>query len=312
MHATDTKAVVSPLTGTANVQFLESYATDQLIDDWKARLGIDISEEFSGIAEVQRYRCLKSGIEFFWPPTVAGSNRLYEKLQEIDWYYQDDKWEHRVALKDLQGASRILEVGAGRGAFVARALEEGFDIQGVDTNQRAVEAARQAGLPVSCISVNQLETSGEKKFDAICCFQVLEHIQDPSEFIEQLLALLKPGGSLIFSVPNQGGYLRYENNILNMPPHHMTRWTTESFRQLQNLYPLKLEKVRYEPLDPLHISAWVDSRDPWLLEHPFPWRWLLRPSVLRALRRKWLRLGLRHLMRGHTLSVCFRPRKERG
>ena len=43
----------------------------------------------------------------------------------------------------------------------------------------------------------------KKKYDIICCFEMLEHVDDPKEIIKECLSLLKPNGSFYMSTLNR-------------------------------------------------------------------------------------------------------------
>jgi 2-polyprenyl-3-methyl-5-hydroxy-6-metoxy-1,4-benzoquinol methylase len=62
---------------------------------------------------------------------------------------------------------------------------------------------RERGLP--CYqSLDQLTVSegAAATYDLILHYYVLEHLRDPVDFLRRQLALLKPGGTIIFEVPN--------------------------------------------------------------------------------------------------------------
>jgi 2-polyprenyl-3-methyl-5-hydroxy-6-metoxy-1,4-benzoquinol methylase len=73
-------------------------------------------------------------------------------------------------------------------------------------------------------------TPGEHNYDAVCLFQVLEHMHDISGFFKHVRAFIKPQGKLIISVPNNNPYLYVNDKLhtLNLPPHHMGLWTGSS------------------------------------------------------------------------------------
>src|SRR5687768_16889574 len=93
---------------------------ERIIDEWRRRFDIDIrQDEWANLQAVELYRCDECHLEFF-PPALAGRDRLYEELQKFDWYYMPDKWEHGVAIRDIPVGARVLEVGCGEGAFIHR------------------------------------------------------------------------------------------------------------------------------------------------------------------------------------------------
>lgn len=298
---------ISPLVPAAPVRLLSTIPVAQLVDDWKISLGLDIGDELAGIEEIFLYRCQASRVDFFLPPEAAGTVKFYENLRKFDWYYMADKWEFAVALPDLAGCRRILEVGSGPGLFVERAMKTltGSTVQGIELNENAVSQARQRNLPVEPLDLRELVNQGET-FDAVCSFQVLEHVHRPRELLEAIAQVLSPGGVLILSVPNRNSFLGRQYNLLDMPPHHMTRWDAKVFGYLPRLFPLKLLCLRLEPLAPYHIPGYVEAYGRyWNAKLPLLRRYLSE-GRLRRIAEILHQKGLYRFLRGQTLYGVFK------
>lgn len=101
--------------------------------------------------------------------------------------------------------SYVLDVGCGRGEFVALLLDEGFHARGVDVNQVLVERARGKGLPVERADLFDVLVKGRKETLAgISAFHVLEHLPANMQvrFLRLAFAALRPGGVLMLEFPN--------------------------------------------------------------------------------------------------------------
>ncbi len=223
------EGVRSPLTGTQDVSVVRRIATQDLIEEWRARYQIDIADEFHGVDEVLAYRCNDTGLVFFRPIEIAGSANLYRELQRKIPYYVGLKWEHHQALQDLRSVSSVLEIGCADGSFLKRAAEAGIEARGIELNPDAVEKARTLGLSVELMDVSSAAERLTGHFGGLCCFQVLEHVSEPGIFLNHCVRLLKPGGILIASVPNAEGFLKYYHELLDLPPHHMSQWKADTF-----------------------------------------------------------------------------------
>ena len=300
------KEPTSPLTGTPYVRLVKKTPTDQVVRNWREQLGIAVDEELRGTTSIALFECLRSGLRFFVPNDVAGSTRLYQQLQKLEWYYMADKWEHTIALEDLRGCHRVLEIGCGPGAFVRRLQRLGFTVEGVELNEDALVSARHAGLPVHRMTLDDLSRA-DRRYDAICAFQVLEHVPDPRTFLADMVQLLSDGGRLLLSVPDSDGFIKYARlDLLNEPPHHMTQWNERAFGFLAKMFPLELEKIWHEPLAPYHIDWYVSIQaDRFLpgmrIAHRF----------MHALIGRLLRVErVRRRIRGHTLYVCLRKHES--
>lgn len=297
--------VVSPLTAANHVTLLRTIQAEQLICDWKHSFQIDITDELHGHREIYLYQCNQTKLKFFSPPDVAGSNQLYQQLQKFDWFYMTDKWEYQVALQALSDYEQILEIGCGLGSFVKAGIDAGLSIRGIELNEAAVRVAQEKNLPVECTDLQEVADLYPQSLDAICSFQVLEHVSNPNFFIERSLQMLKPQGKLIFCVPNSESFLKYQYNLLDMPPHHMLQWSEYSFRALEELFPVKLEKMLYEPLATYHVSGYLAACGN-RFQSIAPLGKLVFNRYTFPFYKIFLNLGLRKLLVGQSLYVQFR------
>jgi SAM-dependent methyltransferase len=294
----------SPVTGSENVTLLETIPAARLIAWWQSEFSIDITNQFHGIANIWKFRCNDSGLICFGPHTIAGMEWLYEQLEKLPWYYQSDKWEYRIALQELRKCRSVFEFGCGRGEFLDLLGRDGHEVAGVELNPHAAAQARQAGLNVSEEPGAKLDRKLEGTFDAVCSFQVLEHVPDPAGFIREAIELVKHGGKVLFAVPNSAGFEGLGYDLLQYPPHHMSWWTPSCFQTLQRFFPLRLEKLLAEPLARAHIDNYLA----WNARH---WRQRSRGGRLIFNRmtlpifRRCLSRGLRRFSTGHALYAQF-------
>jgi 2-polyprenyl-3-methyl-5-hydroxy-6-metoxy-1,4-benzoquinol methylase len=271
---------------------------------WQKMFDIDIRPELHGLSEMELRRCRKCSISFFVPDVLTGSGEMYARLEKISYYYPTRRWEYGAAIEDMRGRKRILEIGSGSGHFITMAkAEAGLSIEGLEQNRAAIRTAVENGLVVHEGSVEEVAKGYHQTFDAICSFQVIEHVPRLGQFINHCCSMLKPGGLFIAAMPNQRSYVRRMVNPLDMPPHHMTRWTRAPILQIQNYFPLKLLRTAYEPLsDPL-VDFYVQVHEAILrrwglgpLIHPW-----IRSRIVLAIRR----LKLYRLARGQNMYACY-------
>lgn len=61
-------------------------------------------------------------------------------------------------------------------------------------------------------------------FDFVLCLEVLEHVQNPLLFIDNIKRMLKPGGILFLSIPARPRFLWTEHHFFEMNKKHLTKW----------------------------------------------------------------------------------------
>jgi 2-polyprenyl-3-methyl-5-hydroxy-6-metoxy-1,4-benzoquinol methylase len=292
------KSILFP---SSSATIVQSYSSEELIRKWKETYNIDITKEFDQVDTVSEFRCDKSGLFFYSPESAAGGGKFYEDLQHFEWYYKEDKWEHKKTLKQLKKDECVLEVGCGKGWFVKKCLEVGINCKGIELNEKAVKCAEKEGLPVFSIDLTHFSDLYAGTFDCVVAFQVLEHVCNPREFIASCLKLLKVNGTLVFAVPNSDVSLIRQFNLLNMPPHHMLGWNKSAFKSLEQIFPIKLKEIELEPLADYHIGWYLGS----LRRNNFFVRQLFKLSILHNFFSYLLRKGLNKLVVGHSIMVSF-------
>jgi SAM-dependent methyltransferase len=291
---------------SADGDLCAEFDVHQLIQQWQAHCGIDIASELAGVCSIAEYRCQRCSLRYY-SPAAAGSEHLYQQLQGFPWYYTEKRWEHLAALRDIPHHAAVLDVGCGFGAFLDLVGQERQALaKGVDLSASAVEVGQALGRRVIVEDVCHLADEEANYYDAVCTFQVLEHVPNPRQFLEACVRLLKPGGRLCISVPNDDGYLgkqRPEKASLNLPPHHLSRWGKRTLMSLEALFPLKVRRIAFEPLSELHVpeyvTAWLDS-----LDGSVP-QGFLRTGAGLLSARLLAGFGLRRLVRGHSTYASY-------
>lgn len=250
----DYKTLQCPLCGSLSVIKVDSIQTSCLKTLYKrSSFGVDISTELGELKEFGYYRCNICDLGFY-SPECLGSELFYEQLQKLDWYYLDNKPEYSIGSRYIRAGDAVLEVGCGKGAFAK--LIESENYIGLELSVSAKAMAEENKIYVKNESIEIHAATNNGHYDVVCSFQVLEHVPDPSLFITACLACLKPGGILIISVPSEDSFMTIvENSILNMPPHHLTRWSDRALMWLIKQNALEHIAFEHETLADVHV-AW--------------------------------------------------------
>jgi len=132
------------------------------------------------------------------------------------------------------GGGSLLEIGPGRGTFLAAARRRGFEVFAVELNPTQASFIR-AELGIACAeSLEAAEQLSSEQFDVIYHRDVLSHFYDPHEQMERLRRLLKPGGLQIFETGNLADVdHRYLKLIASFQyPDHLFFYGERSLRKL--------------------------------------------------------------------------------
>jgi len=159
----------------------------------------------------------------------------------------------RLALLAHAGArppGKLLDIGAGRGRFVAHARAAGWDAGGLEPSLRGVEGARARGIELRRGAIGDAEVA-PGSLDAATLWHVLEHVDEPGRALERVAGWLRPGGALLVGVPNlasvqarAGGARWYHLDV----PRHRTHFTVAGLHALLRSHGL-------EPAATHHVLA---------------------------------------------------------
>ena len=103
---------------------------------------------------------------------------------------------------------KVLDVGCGGGIISIPMARMEACVTGVDASKENVEIAREyakrQGLKVDyqCVAIENLEKKAGS-FDCVLALEIIEHVENPEEFIKHCAKFLKPGGLMFLSTINK-------------------------------------------------------------------------------------------------------------
>lgn len=175
---------------------------------------------------------------------------------------------------------RILEIGSGTGANLSLLREFG-QVVGLEMNSDALSHSRRAHS--GAIDLHQGRwpcAAGDlgRRFELVCLFDVLEHIQGEAEAVAALKTVLKPGGFVVLTVPAYPWLWGPHDLMLQ----HERRYTRSRLARVLQDGGLQVQRISYfnTLLFPLACASRLMDR--WSRKHKCPGQ-IPPPNVNRLL-----------------------------
>ena len=103
---------------------------------------------------------------------------------------------------------KLLEIGCMHGDFLLQTKSHGYDVKGFDLSESAISLAnkRFAGLA----EVGTLDGSfPSDSINVVAAFNVIEHMDYPDKFLDEVKRVLVPGGYLFLETPSKESLYHY-------------------------------------------------------------------------------------------------------
>lgn len=180
-------------------------------------------------------------------------NYLYNSWNSVvpfRYEHEHRKWEYGLALKVIQEreVKTVLDVGGGSSLFSPGLANLGYDITQVNLDEEGKTVKKQSDFLKKEIKYTQADFllyKGRKKYDAVVCNSVLEHIPDDTKFFRKLLNYVKIGGVLILTVDYNSSGKQFSGNHLRT----YNKEALEKFIKIATKEGFSVYKDKYEYLD---------------------------------------------------------------
>jgi SAM-dependent methyltransferase len=137
----------------------------------------------------------------------------------------------RLARLGVAAGARVVELGCGAGCVAAELASAGYDLTGVDGHRALVDvaASRAPGARFHCRDLRAgVPDLPERAFDVACLFDVIEHLDRPEQALETAIALTRPGGHVVGTVPAMMALW----SGIDEHAGHKTRYSRASLREV--------------------------------------------------------------------------------
>lgn len=201
-------------------------------------------------------------------------NNFYAELAKIDAKYNDFN-KIKEFLPNLPKHSQILDVGCGCGMVSQELIDLGMDVYGIEINEDALKILKKKGFKTIKHDVTEKIPFQDNYFDIILLLDILEHVFNPLQLLQEANRLLKKGGAVIISTPLYfdfidrlrilftGNVISYDNLCYGKELYHKFRsynydhirfFRPKDILEMISICRFKVDKKKYLPLNGMVIS----------------------------------------------------------
>jgi 2-polyprenyl-3-methyl-5-hydroxy-6-metoxy-1,4-benzoquinol methylase len=122
------------------------------------------------------------------------------EIFEVYKSYQKDRL--KTIVPHLSPETRLLEVGASSGQFLVNIKDQVATVNAVELDKACCAfMSSEFGIEADSEFLRESRFADER-YDVVCAFQVLEHVEDPVAFLRELQQSAHPGATMFIEVPN--------------------------------------------------------------------------------------------------------------
>ncbi len=151
---------------------------------------------------------------------------------------------------------RLLDIGAGTGAFLHTMRGAGWEVTGVEPDSGAIHRAEEA-YGIQLQPSEQLFSLPENHYDAVTLWHVLEHVHQLHRYLEQIKKSCRPGAKIFIAVPNYtsldaerygAAWAAYD------VPRHLYHFSHAAMDALMKRHGLRISRIQPMWFDSFYVS----------------------------------------------------------
>lgn len=162
----------------------------------------------------------------------------------------------RNLINSIATKGKLLDVGAGTGAFVHTMQQNGWQVMGLEPDEEATKLA-SLKLGIELKPITEFFNLSHNQFTCITLWHVLEHVHELDDYFIQFKKLLSANGKLVIAVPN---YTSADANYYKEfwaaydVPRHLHHFSPKSLQNLANKHGFELTKTKPMWFDSVYVS----------------------------------------------------------
>ncbi|SDD80125.1 class I SAM-dependent methyltransferase [Sporomusa acidovorans] len=208
----------------------------------------------------------------FYNERSKNKNYLDEQFTYSKYWMHEVKTIKQYLQKDPRS---ILDIGCRNGDFLLH-WPQGIKRVGVEIAKDFAHIAQNRGIIIINDFIENI--SFEEKFDIVTCYAILEHLNNPTPFMEKLNNLVSPNGILVIMVPF---YDCLKVNLLDKlnirwhmysPPEHVNFYSEEYLDKFFNKFGFSLQQRKFtsggmfNPLQGIPILEKIAGKLMWYVD----------------------------------------------
>jgi 2-polyprenyl-3-methyl-5-hydroxy-6-metoxy-1,4-benzoquinol methylase len=146
----------------------------------------------------------------------------------------------------------LLEIGSAKGFFLQKAREVGYEVYGLELNQKNYEfSKKKLGDTVLNKTLSDAHFNDDK-FDVIYMRDVIEHIPSPKDLLTEMRRVLKPDGVIFLETHNVDGWIHRIAGAWHtvfFGFEHPIHWSVRTLSKILSENGFKVSKVKQVSLD---------------------------------------------------------------
>ena len=180
---------------------------------------------------------------------------IFDSIYGLVRTYQLNKKKKLIGKYFNKSNGKILDIGCGAGDFLQYMKENHWNINGVDTSNKARKIAKKK-LNIKVMDPKDW-INNKEKYDVITCWHSLEHVHEPWVYLDKIKKSLTLNGFLIVALPN---YQSTDAKIYKEfwaaydTPRHLYHFTIKSMNKTIKPHGLNIESIYRMNFDPFYVS----------------------------------------------------------